>query len=69
MSAFNWFLGDNDLQLPLYDSVTGVAAMACIPTAPMRIRSESTLSFLMALRECARPAIPTVHLKSIHLKG
>ena len=21
--AFNWFLGDNDLQLPLYDSVTG----------------------------------------------
>src|ERR1700756_643455 len=22
-SAFNWFLGDNDLQLPLYDSVTG----------------------------------------------
>jgi hypothetical protein len=22
-SAFNWFLGDNDLQLPLYDSVSG----------------------------------------------
>jgi hypothetical protein len=34
-SAFNWFLGDNDLQLPLYDSVT----------------AESTLSFLMALLE------------------
>ncbi len=49
-SAFNWFLGDNDLQLPLYDSVTGGCRDGLHPErANENQGSESTLSFLMAL--------------------
>jgi glycosyltransferase involved in cell wall biosynthesis len=50
--AFNWFLGDNDLQLPLYDSVTGGCRDGLHPDrANQNQGAESTLSFLMALRE------------------
>jgi hypothetical protein len=49
-SAFNWFLGDNDLQLPLYDSVTGGCRDGLHPDrANGNQGAESTLSFLMAL--------------------
>ncbi|MFZ0287335.1 MAG: glycosyltransferase family 4 protein [Terriglobales bacterium] len=49
-SAFNWFLGDNDLQLPLYDSVTGGCRDGLHPErANQNQGAESTLSFLMAL--------------------
>jgi glycosyltransferase involved in cell wall biosynthesis len=51
-SAFNWFLGDNDLQLPLYDSVTGGCRDGLHPDrANANQGAESTLSFLMALLE------------------
>ena len=51
-SAFNWFLGDNDLQLPLYDSVTGGCRDGLHPDrANENQGAESTLSFLMALIE------------------
>ncbi len=51
-SAFNWFLGDNDLQLPLYDSVTGGCRDGLHPDrANENQGAESTLSFLMALLE------------------
>src|ERR1035437_9794392 len=51
-SAFNWFLGDNDLQLPLYDSVTGGCRDGLHPErANQNQGAESTLSFLMALLE------------------
>ncbi len=51
-SAFNWFLGDNDLQLPLYDSATGGCRDGLHPDrANENQGSESTLSFLMALLE------------------
>jgi glycosyltransferase involved in cell wall biosynthesis len=51
-SAFNWFLGDNDLQLPLYDSVTGGCLDGLHPDrANQNQGAESTLSFLMALLE------------------
>jgi glycosyltransferase involved in cell wall biosynthesis len=51
-SAFNWFLGDNDLQLPLYDSVTGGCRDALHPDrANENQGAESMLSFLMALVE------------------
>ena len=51
-SAFNWFLGDNDLQLPLYDSVTGGCRDGLHPDrANENQGAESTLSFLMALVE------------------
>jgi glycosyltransferase involved in cell wall biosynthesis len=54
-SAFNWFLGDNDLQLRLYDSVTGGCRDGLHPErANENQGAESTLSFLMALLEmCA----------------
>jgi hypothetical protein len=51
-SAFNWFLGDNDLQLALYDSVTGGCRDGLHPDrANENQGAESTLSFLMALLE------------------
>ena len=51
-SAFNWFLGDNDLQLPLYDSVTGGCRDGLHPDrANENQGAESTLSFLMASLE------------------
>jgi hypothetical protein len=51
-SAFNWFLGDNDLQLPLYDCITGGCRDGLHPDrANENQGAESTLSFLMALLE------------------
>jgi hypothetical protein len=51
-SAFNWFLGDNDLQLPLYDSVSGGCRDGLHPERVNENQgAESTLSFLMALIE------------------
>jgi glycosyltransferase involved in cell wall biosynthesis len=51
-SAFNWFIGDNDLQVPLYDSATGGCRDGLHPDrANENQGAESTLSFLMALLE------------------
>jgi glycosyltransferase involved in cell wall biosynthesis len=51
-SAFNWFLGDNDLQVPLYDTLTGGCRDGLHPDrANQNQGAESTLSFLMALLE------------------
>jgi hypothetical protein len=51
-SAFNWFLGDNDLQISLYDPVTGGCRDGLHPDrANQNQGAESTLSFLMSLLE------------------
>jgi glycosyltransferase involved in cell wall biosynthesis len=51
-SAFNWFLGDNDLRLPLYDSETGGCRDGLHPDRSNQNQgAESTLSFLMSLLE------------------
>jgi glycosyltransferase involved in cell wall biosynthesis len=51
-SAFNWFLGDNDLQIVLYDASTGGCRDGLHPDrANENQGAESTLSFLMALLE------------------
>jgi hypothetical protein len=51
-TAFNWFLGDNDLQVSLYDSETGGCRDGLHPDrANENQGAESTLSFLMALLE------------------
>ncbi len=64
-SAFNWFLGDNDLQLPLYDSATGGCRDGLHPErANQNQGAESTLSFLMALLE-----MHTLHNSARPLKG
>jgi glycosyltransferase involved in cell wall biosynthesis len=50
--AFNWFLGDNDLQIALYDAATGGCRDGLHPDrANENQGAESTLSFLMALLE------------------
>lgn len=51
-SAFNWFLGDNDLQIALCDPSTGGCRDGLHPDrANENQGAESTLSFLMALLE------------------
>ena len=51
-TAFNWFLGDNDLQMALYDPSTGGCRDGLHPDrANENQGAESTLSFLMALLE------------------
>jgi glycosyltransferase involved in cell wall biosynthesis len=51
-SAMNWFLGDNDLQIALYESTTGGCRDGLHPDrANENQGAESTLSFLMALLE------------------
>ena len=51
-SAFNWFLGDNDLQVSLYDSVTGGCRDGLHPErANQNQGAESSLSFWMAVLE------------------
>jgi glycosyltransferase involved in cell wall biosynthesis len=49
-SAFHWFLGENDLQVPLYDAATGGCRDGLHPDRVNENQgAESTLSFLMAL--------------------
>jgi glycosyltransferase involved in cell wall biosynthesis len=49
-SAFRWFLGENDLQVPLYDASTGGCRDGLHPDRVNENQgAESTLSFLMAL--------------------
>lgn len=51
-SAFRWFLGKNDLQVPLYDATTGGCRDGLHPDRVNENQgAESTLSFLMALLE------------------
>ncbi len=50
--VFLWFLGKNDLQVPLYDPVTGGCKDGLHPDRVNENQgAESTLSFLMALLE------------------
>jgi glycosyltransferase involved in cell wall biosynthesis len=49
-SAFRWFLGRNDLQIPLYDAATGGCRDGLHPDRVNENQgAESTLSFLLAL--------------------
>jgi len=50
--VFRWFLGKNDLQVPLYDATTGGCKDGLHPDRVNENQgAESTLSFLMALLE------------------
>jgi len=52
---FEWFLGKNDLQVPLYDASTGGCKDGLHPDRVNENQgAESTLSFLMALLEMQR---------------
>lgn len=55
--AFEWFLGRNDLGLPLYDAATGGCRDGLHPDRVNQNEgAESTLSFLMALLEMTMAA-------------
>jgi len=48
--VFSWFLGKNDLRVPLYDAATGGCRDGLHPDRVNENQgAESTLSFLMAL--------------------
>jgi hypothetical protein len=50
--SFEWFLGRNDLNLPLYDSTTGGCRDGLHPDRPNENQgAESTLAFLQTLLE------------------
>src|SRR5258707_9108137 len=54
-TGFNWFLGENDLQLPLYDSASGGCRDGLHPDRVNQNQgAESTLSFLTSLGEMRR---------------
>jgi hypothetical protein len=57
--VFRWFLGKNDLQVPLYDATTGGCKDGLHPDRVNENQgAESTLSFLMALLEMQRANVP-----------
>jgi hypothetical protein len=59
-SAFRWFLGDNDLQIPLYDAATGGCKDGLHPDRVNENQgAESTLSFLLALLDMQSLEIQT----------
>jgi glycosyltransferase involved in cell wall biosynthesis len=62
-SAFRWFLGENDLQVPLYDAVTGGCRDGLHPDRVNENQgAESTLSFLMALLDMQAVETSTARL-------
>ena len=59
--AFSWFLGKNDLQVPLYDAETGGCRDGLHPDRVSENQgAESTLSFLMALLEMQAAKVASV---------
>lgn len=59
--AFNWFLGKNDLQVPVYDPMTGGCKDGLHPDRINENQgAESTLSFLMALLEMQAAKVASV---------
>ena len=63
--AFRWFLGENDLQVPLYDTATGGCRDGLHPDRVNENEgAESTLSFLMALLDMQNAEIPVT--KKLH---
>ena len=65
--AFEWFLGRNDLNLPIYDPTTGGCRDGLHPDRPNENQgAESTLAFLQALLELrlADNALQSVEARS-----
>ena len=63
--VFLWFLGKNDLQVPLYDATTGGCKDGLHPDRVNENQgAESTLSFLMALLEMQRAKV--THAEETH---
>jgi hypothetical protein len=62
--AFEWFLGRNDLNLPLYDPTTGGCRDGLHPDRPNENQgAESTLAFLQTLLELRLAENPLVEMR------
>jgi len=60
--VFDWFLGKNDLRVPLYDAITGGCKDGLHPDRVNENQgAESTLSFLMALLEIQASTEPSAN--------
>jgi hypothetical protein len=60
--AFCWFMGKNDLQVPLYDAITGGCRDGLHPDRINENQgAESSLSFLMALLEMQAAKVASAH--------
>ena len=60
--VFRWFLGKNDLQVPLYDASTGGCRDGLHPDRVNENQgAESTLSFLMALLEMQAAKVASIN--------
>jgi glycosyltransferase involved in cell wall biosynthesis len=70
MRALNWFLGDNDLQTPLIDPMTGSCLDGLHPDRPNENRgAESAVSYLLGLvemRQFTRAGEATTSAKPAH---
>jgi hypothetical protein len=66
--AFRWFLGKNDLRVPLYDAMTGGCRDGLHPDRINENQgAESTLSFLMALLEMQGAKVTSAKESQIEL--
>ena len=66
--AFDWFLGRNDLNLPIYDPTTGGCRDGLHPDRPNENQgAESTLAFLQALLEMRFAEDTILSLKKVPL--
>ena len=63
--AFDWFIGRNDLNLPVYDPTTGGCRDGLHPDRPNENQgAESTLAFLQALLELRLAENPLLSVES-----
>jgi hypothetical protein len=68
--VFQWFMGKNDLGLPLYDELTGGCRDGLHPDRINENQgAESTLSFLMALLEMSAAKVTNVHEQQVEMSS
>jgi len=66
--VFGWFIGKNDLQLPLYDPTTGGCRDGLHPDRINENQgAESTLSFLMALLEMQEAKVTNAQERNVEM--
>jgi hypothetical protein len=66
--VFRWFLGKNDLRMPLYDAATGGCRDGLHPDRINENQgAESTLSFLMALLEMQEAKVANARERHVEM--
>jgi glycosyltransferase involved in cell wall biosynthesis len=68
--VFRWFLGKNDLQVPLYDAITGGCRDGLHPDRINENQgAESTLSFLMALLDMQEAKVANAQERNLEMSA